>query len=56
MWERFMEKNYKKWFRAEKLTNRKGDKYVLIGKTTIVLLMVRLIKKTLQKRVNIFQN
>ena len=50
MWGRFMEKNYKKGFRAEKVTNRKGNKYVLIGKTTIVLLMVRLIKKTLQKQ------
>ena len=42
-----LQKLNQKGFRAEKVAKRKGDKYVLIGKTTMVLLIVRLIKKTL---------
>ena len=40
------QKTNKKEFRAEKVIKRKGDKLMLNGKPTIVLLTVGLIKKT----------
>ena len=40
------QKTNQKEFRAEKVVKRKGDKLMLNGKPTIVLLTVGLIKKT----------
>ena len=40
------QKTNQKEFRAEKVIKRKGDKLMLNGKPTIVLLTVGLIKKT----------
>ena len=51
-----LQKPNQKEFRAEKVIKKKSINYMLNGKATIVLLTVGLIKVTLYKWVNIFQN
>ena len=51
-----LQKPNQKQFRVEKVIKKKSINYMLNGKATIVLLTVGLIKMTLYKWVNIFQN
>ena len=55
-YQKELQKPNQKEFRVEKVTKRKGNKLYLNRKSTIVLLTVGLIRKTLYKLVNIFQN
>ena len=45
-YEKDLQKTNQKEFRVEKVIKKKGDKFMLNGKTTIVLLTIVLIKRT----------
>ena len=45
-YEKKLQKTNHKEFRMKKVIKRKDDKYVLSGKAKIVLLTIRLLKKT----------